>query len=155
MDKKQFCNLGYIEVSMSAEVFNTFSRADRGAWFNSIFQKVLSSINNPQYFVDMKAGWSYGDTFSFSGLSNLGYGGIDVVVSVKSKEGVSKGNNTLFRLTSDYMMRNITSNINCFCIIWQPVWDVRYWEIDGLSVSGVVKSASLPSIPDPVIPDVS
>ena len=54
MDKKQFCNLGYIEVSMSAEAFNTFSPADRGAWFNSIFQKVLSSISNPQYFVDLQ-----------------------------------------------------------------------------------------------------
>ena len=120
MDKKQFCNLGYIEVSMSAEVFNTLSRADRGAWFNSIFQKVLSSINNPQYFVDMQAGWSYGDTFTFSRIENQGYGGLNVIVSVKSNKGVSKGLKTLFMLTSDYLMSGWYSNINCFCIIWQP-----------------------------------
>ena len=146
MDKKQFCNLGYIEVIMSAEAFNTFSRADRGAWLNSIFQKVLSSIPNPDYFVNLKNGWSYGDTFSFSGLSNLSHPGIDVVVSVKSKEGVSKGNKTLFVLTSDYLMRNVTSNINFFCIIWQPLWDVCWKEMDGLSFSGVVKSVPLPAL---------
>ena len=113
MDKKQFCNLGYIEVSMSIEAFNTLSRADRGAWFNSIFQKLLSSIPNPDYFVNLKNGWSYGDTFSFLGLSNFGHGGIDVIVSVKSKEGVSKGNKTLFLLTSDYLMSGWYSNVTC------------------------------------------
>ena len=96
MDKRQFCNLGYIEVSLSAEAFNTFSRADRGAWFNSIFQKVLSSIPNPDYFVNLQSDWSYGDTFTFSRIENLGHGGIDVIVSVKSNKGVSKGYKTLF-----------------------------------------------------------
>lgn len=153
MDKRQFCNLGYIELSMSAEAFNTFSPADRGAWFNSIFQKVLSSISNPQYFVDLQRGWSYGDTFSFVRLDNLGNGGIEVIVSVKSKEGVSKGNKTLFMLTSDSVISGWDSNINLFCIIWQPVWIVRLDQMAGLSCSGVVKNASLPSIPDPVIPD--
>ena len=101
----------------------------------------------------MQAGWSYGDTFTFSKIENLGYGGLNVIVSVKSNKGVSKGNKTLFMLASDVSISGWYDNINCFCIIWQSVWDVRLDQVDGLSFSGVVKNASLPSIPDPVIPD--
>lgn len=151
MDKKDYLISGFLNVSMPASVFNLLSVSDRKAWFLSVLNKAYSSISNPDYFM-LLSDFTVGDTFSFSFVTNYGYGGLDVVVSLKSSTGVLKGNCILFRFASSSNINNLYCNVPIFYIIWEDVWSVSL-KLSGIDFSGYVKPVPLPPIPDAVIPD--